>query len=265
MTESMSPSFFTTTDNEWFVPTEHTRGPWDKDSCHAGPPTGLIARALEQAVTDKRLARLTVELSRPVPHAGFRIQTTIKREGRAVTTTRASLIDGDGRECCSASALHMAHQPTQDYPTIHTDFGDPADATPGSFPISRTLHGLAAFNGPGVETHYPPGEEPAPGPTTVWMRTVPLLEDETPTPFQKICPLADCGNAFSRNAEPWDVSFINPDLTINLHRDPQGDWLGSRSVGYWQPNGHGLADALLFDKYRACGRATQTLWLTPQK
>jgi len=209
----MSPSFFTTEDNNWFVPTEHTRGPWHKDHCHAGPP---------------------VELMRPVPHAGFRIETDIKRDGRSVCVSRASLFDADDRECVSASALHMTPQPEHRYPEPDSDsemnFGKPEDAKTGGFPIARTLHGLPAFNGSGVETRYPDGEGPNIGPTTVWMRTVPLLEDETPSPFQRICPLADCGNAFSRNAEPWDVSFINPDLTINLHRDPEGEWLGSRSV-----------------------------------
>ena len=75
------------------------------------------------------------------------------------------------------------------------------------------------------------------------MRTAPLLPDETPSPFQRICPLADCGNAFSRHAEPWEIAFVNADLTIALHRDPVGEWLGSRAVSWWQPSGVGLADA----------------------
>ena len=54
------------------------------------------------------------------------------------------------------------------------------------------------------------------------MSTAPLLPDETPSPFQRICPLADCGNAFSRHAEPVEIAFVNPDLTIALHRDPVG-------------------------------------------
>jgi len=260
----MSPSFFTTEDNEWFVPTEHTRGPWHKDHCHAGPPTGLVARALELAVPGKRLCRLTVELMRPVPHAGFRVEATIKRDGRSVCVSRASIVDADGRECVSASGLHMTPQMEHSYPTATMNFGKPEDAAPGGFPIARTLHGLPAFNGKGVETRYPEGEGPDIGPTSVWMCTVPLLENEVPSPFQRICPLADCGNAFSRNAEPWDVSFINPDLTINLHREPEGEWLGSKSVGHWHGNGHGLADAILFDHLGACGRATQSLLLTPQ-
>ena len=83
------------------------------------------------------------------------------------------------------------------------------------------------------------------------------------TPFQRISPLADCGNAFGRNAEPYEVQFVNTDLLIALHRDPVGEWMGSRSTSAWQPTGNGLADALLFDDEGPVGRALQTLLLRP--
>ena len=59
------------------------------------------------------------------------------------------------------------------------------------------------------------------------------------------------------------MRFVNADLTVALHRDPVGEWLGSRAVGYWEPDGIGLADALLFDDRGPVGRALQTLVLRP--
>jgi len=97
----------------------------------------------------------------------------------------------------------------------------------------------------------------------VWMETIAVLPGEEPSPFQRICPLADCGNAFSRHAEPDRVQFINADLTVALHRDPVGTWMGSRVWSHWQPSGIGLADALLFDDEGPVGRALQTLLLRP--
>jgi hypothetical protein len=93
----------------------------------------------------------------------------------------------------------------------------------------------------------------------MWMRTVPILAGEVPSPFQRICPLADCGNAVSRNAELGEAHFINPDLTLVLHRDPVGEWLGISARSHWQSTGVGLADALLFDDLGLVGRALQTL------
>lgn len=253
--------FFTTHDNEWFAPTDHTRGPWDPDHCHAGPPTGLIARALEHLVPQQRLTRLTVNLSRPIPHSGFRVSAELVRSGRIVSVSNALLIDQNDKVCVTATALHMTEQPATDYPTSATPVLKPDDATIGKFPLQQTLHQQPAFNGSGVEIKYPAGENHRAGPTVAWMRTVPLLATETPSPFQRICPLADCGNAFSRNAEPEEVNFMNPDLTILLHRDPVGEWLGIDASGYWESNGIGMADSHLFDRQGGVGRALQTLLL----
>ncbi len=46
-----------------------SRGPWDPASCHGGPVGALLARAVEQVgpAGAWQLARLTVELTRPVP------------------------------------------------------------------------------------------------------------------------------------------------------------------------------------------------------
>jgi len=257
----MDGSFFLRGEDEWFLPTDHARGPWQAGHCHAGPPTGLLARALERLVPDKRLTRLTVNLTRPIPHAGFRVEAELVRDGRTVATSTARILDGDTRTVASAEGLHVRPRPPHPFPTHDESIGAPESATAGEFPIRETLHGLAAFNGKGVETRYPPGESSAMGPTTAWLRTVPLLPDETPSPFQRICPLADCGNAFGRNAEPSAATFANADLTVLLHRAPIGEWFGTRAVGFWERDGIGLAEAALFDRDGRVGCALQTLVL----
>jgi hypothetical protein len=158
--------------------------------------------------------------------------------------------------------VHLADSAPVELPTVHLGTPDFAEAEPGRFPIRGSQRGLPGFS-TGVEIRYPPTENEAPGPTTAWMRTIPLLPDEEPSPFQRICPLADCGNAIGRNAEPRDVSFINPDLTIVIHREPVGEWFGIQALSHWQPDGIGLADALLFDTEGAVGRALQTLLIRP--
>ncbi len=256
----MPDSFFTTED-QWFRPTSHTRGPWHEEQCHAGPPTALIARSIEQLNADQKLVRLTVNLIRPIPFEGFSITAEITRQGRIVTTSAANLIDKHNKVCATAVALQMTPQPAQPLPTQHVDYGQHAAAATGKFPIQKTMHDKPSFKGDGVTVKYPTGHSHEPGPTIAWMKTVPLLADETPSAFQRICPLADCGNAFGRNAEPWDVNFMNPDLTILLHRDPVGEWLGTNATGFWEDNGIGMSDAQLFDESGSVGRALQTLLL----
>ncbi|MGH9133741.1 MAG: thioesterase family protein [Ilumatobacteraceae bacterium] len=260
----MADSFFTMdADDDWFSPTDHCRGPWDPESCHAGPPSGLMARASERLVPEQRLVRLTVNLTRPIPVEGFRVESVIVRAGRTVTTTALTLVDRKGKAIVNARALHVREQPPVDLPTSTWDPPSLARSPVGDFPISESRHPLPNFTGDGVEVRYPPGNGPGGGPNTMWMRTVPLLDDEEPSGFQRICPLADCGNAVSRNAEPWEYTFVNPDLTIVLHREPLGEWLGAAAVSRWEPSGIGMSDALLFDEHGAVGRALQTLVITP--
>ncbi len=258
-------SFFEASKSDWFQPTDHTRGPWHPEHCHAGPPTGLLARAAEAIMPDKQLVRLTVNLQRPIPFAGFSITASEIKNGRHVALTSVILKDADERICASGETLHIAPQPETDFPTTAIDAPLPEDGNDGGFPISRTLHDQPCFAGDGVRTRYAPGEGPHPGPTTAWIKTVPLLPDESPTPFQRMCPMADCGNAFGRNAEPWEVNFMNPDLTIVMHRPPEGDWMGSQSIGHWSGNGIGVADATLLDASGIVGRAVQTLLLRKQR
>jgi hypothetical protein len=247
--------------SEWFTPTELARGPWDFDACHGGPPTGLLVRALEQAVPGMRLARISVDLGRTVPMAGFTIVAEVTRAGRATANTAAAILDADGKVRTTATGVHLAvaDVPLFEGPVDNHGTSTPrlADSAPGAFPLRRT-NDWRGFRD-AVEVRYPPGEDNTPGLTTVWMRAPALLPDEEMSPFQRISPLADCGNAFGRIAEPDRFQFINTDLVVALHRDPFGEWLGSRAGSTWQPTGSGLADALLFDDRGAVGWALQTL------
>jgi hypothetical protein len=258
---STAESFFTLEhddDGEWVVPTDLCRGPWDPDACHAGPPTGMLARAAERLLPEQRLARITVDLIRPIPHAGFRVVGETTRTGRTVSTTHLSIVDAEGRIAVNARTLHMTPQAEASLPTTTSDTPRLADAVPGVFPIESGRHGLPMFSS-AVEMRYPAGQDHRPGPTTAWMRTVPLLADEEVAGFARICPLADCGNAISRNAEPGPVAFLNTDLTVVLHREPVGEWFGMQSESHWQADGFGMSDSLLFDDRGPVGRALQCL------
>lgn len=255
------------TDVEWFTPTELARGPWDPDACHGGPPTGLLVRSMEAALPEFRLVRVTVDLAKPVPMAGFSIHTDVTRSGRSVAATATTLRDDEGRVRATAIGLHFAELTTPLFPATRDNAGTEwprlADAEPGTFPIRKIRHGLPSFRD-SVEMRYPRGNSGEHlGSNTIWMRTIPLVDGEAMSPFQRVCPLADCGNAFSRNAEADEMSFVNPDLFIALHREPVGEWVGMRSTSQWQPDGVGLATSLLFDDAGSIGTATQTLLLRP--
>jgi hypothetical protein len=254
----MTGAYFTTADAIWFQPTELARGPWDPGSCHAGPPTGLVVRALERLVPHQRLARLTVDLIRPIPLAGFRVQVEVRRPGRSVTTAEAEILD-DETVFARASAQFLRQSEPIEVETAPFDLPAFEDSVPGPFPIGLGHTGFPES----VEVRYDPSGSPGRGgPTVVWMRTVPLLADEEPSGFQRLCPLADSGNGISYNEYLDRVSFVNPDLTIMVHRPPLGEWVGARMISHWQRDGTGLADSELFDTTGPVGRALQGMLLT---
>ncbi|MCU1387841.1 MAG: hypothetical protein JWL72_1179 [Ilumatobacteraceae bacterium] len=266
MLSGMDGTFFTiridTGGHEVFVAEDNARGPWDPTACHAGPPTATLARASERAVPGQRLARLAVDLGRPVPMAGFTIDTAIVRAGRTTSATEMTLRDLDGGVRALARGLHVSARDVIDA-TRGDTFVSPslAASEPGPFPFANTAHALPGFRNAN-ELRYPPGETRDIGPTALWMKTVPLLPDEEMSPFQRICPIADCGNAFGRQGDPIETSFVNADLMIALHRDPVGEWMGMAASGVWQPNGVGLSDSVLFDELGSVGRSIQVLVLS---
>ena len=81
------------------VPSELTRGPWDPNAQHAGPPSALLARALERCEPREgaRIGRITVEiLGAGAARAAHRRAPAWRGPGRSVELLEASL-GGPGR------------------------------------------------------------------------------------------------------------------------------------------------------------------------
>src|SRR5918996_4493318 len=94
---SVPPPFYGV-DGARFVPTASTRGPWDPDAQHAGPPAALLGRAIERCeVRDElRVGRITCEILRPVPLEPLTVEARVVRPGRSVELLEASLAGSDG-------------------------------------------------------------------------------------------------------------------------------------------------------------------------
>lgn len=206
------------------------------------------------------LTRLNLELTKPVPLAGFMIQAKVQKAGRTMATTTSEVLDPDGRPLGVGRGLHFTERDLATVPTAPPGTPNFDDRVTGEFPVPGSIHGLPYFLD-AVEIAYPPQENTDPGPTTLWMKTVPILDGEQPSPFQRLCPLADCGSGVSRNAPISQFTFMNPDLTIHMHRATTSDWIASRAVSTWEPTGVGLAHATLFDPTGPIGTADQTLVL----
>lgn len=131
---------------------------------------------------------------------------------------------------------------------------DPADEF---FPVDWDLGYHRA-----VSCRFITGGFNQPGPAAVWMRAlVELVKGEALSPLQRVMIVADSGNGISSAIDYRSHLFINVDLSVHLHRLPEGEWVGLDAITVPEPTGIGLADTALFDQSGPLGRSCQTLLL----
>ncbi len=262
-----------------FLPTPLTAGPWSAAAQHGGPPSALLARAVERHRTTEdedpaalMLSRITVELMRPIPLTPLVLEVTTLRPGWKVQLIGVSMWadggPGSGTEVARATALRLRRAPVE-LPASVAEATASVDTTvrsipgpdSGRRPPRRMATGAElGFHADAVELRFVQGMIDAPGPGTAWGRLLqPLVDDEPVSPAQRMVAMADFGNAVGSILPMESHTYINADLTVNLHREPRGEWVGLDSVVRAEGQGTGLASSLLFDHDGPVGRATQSL------
>ena len=256
----MSDAFFDVLGPDRFRATELTRGPWDPGLQHAGPPAALLGRAVE-GHGDRaglQVARITLDILRPLPIAELRVTTRLLRGGRSLELVGASLQAGEA-EVMRATALRIRI----------ADLGLPDGLAPGPRLPGPDAGRAAPFFPTGqdvgyhtaMESRFVAGSFLEPGPATVWMRMRhPLVAGETPSPLCRVLVAADSGNGVSASLDFRRWRFINPDLTVYLLRYPVGEWVALESATA-ATAGVGLADTGLHDQRGPIGRSAQALFV----
>jgi hypothetical protein len=90
-----------------------TRGPWDADAQHAGPPTALVGRAVERldgvgpAAAGRRVGRITFEILSPIPIGPVAVAAEVVRPGRRVDLVEATMTGSDGELLIRARAWRL--------------------------------------------------------------------------------------------------------------------------------------------------------------
>ncbi len=260
-----SAAAFFVAEGDRFVATPHTSGPWSRQLQHAGPPSALLARAIERAVADDpalAVARLTVELMAPIPLATFEIETSVLRAGRKVRRIDATLFTG-GRAIARATGLAIRTGDGQGPPPLDSWVRPepPERGEPHMFPVVITEPvGYAEA----VDVRRVAGAT-QPGGVAAWIRSrVALVAGEPPSPLQRVLIAADSGNGVAVPADPRRYTFVNADLHVALHRPMEGEWVCLDAFTARDPAGVGLTQTRLWDLRGPIGMALQTLVIEPR-
>ncbi|MGF1454028.1 MAG: thioesterase family protein [Alphaproteobacteria bacterium] len=255
-----------TLDGDQAMPSVHCAGPWDPTMLHGAAPAALIACLADRipAPQPMRVARLTIELKRPVPIAPLTIRQWVTRQGRNIQTIAITLSAGE-KDVVDAFVLKVADRPL-DLPEAarlpvarHVSRADAA--------VAEEFHKVEGFNSTVEFRDVPPlgGAGIGAQGRACWFHVKrPFVEGMEPTPLMRAAASADYCNALGVPLDFKDWTYINADLTVHFARVPVGEWMlldGEAMVG---PDGRGLAYGSLWDEHGAFGRAIQSLVIAPR-
>ena len=84
---------------------------------------------------------------------------------------------------------------------------------------------------------------------------------ESGLPPQGAHPAADLGNVVWGALPRGQFLFINTDLTVYLHRQPEGEWICLDASTDVDPHGAGVAYSRLYDERGPIGHSLQALFI----
>jgi hypothetical protein len=210
-------------DGDALVPSWLAQGPWNPEHMHGGPVCGALGRAIEacEAPVPMRVARMTVEMTRAVPMAPFRVLAEVTRAGRRIQQIDAR-IEAEGRVLARATALR-----------VRVGAPDRQAAIPSSDPVPA--RGAEVPPDPVLRSRFVPGfirsmdfvrarlPDRVDGGLT-WARLkVPLVEGEPTTPFVNLATLCDFASGTGNALDFEHYTSINPDLSLHVLREPRGE------------------------------------------
>jgi Thioesterase-like superfamily len=240
------------------VTSRFAAGPWDPSMQHGSPPAALVVWAAERIPTavPMRIARVTVDLMRPVPVAPLTIESEVLREGRKIQLCAVRLLAG-GAIVVGATVLKIkvqVHELPPEAATLPVELPGPDQSRvePADFSSSPFVTGMSL--------RAARGRFGAPGPGAIWYRVDrPIVLGSPVSQAMRAMAAADFCNGTSPVLDFREWTFLNADLTVNFAREPAGDWILLDAESWIGPDGAGLSMARLADERGYFGRAIQSL------
>ncbi|MFE0249765.1 thioesterase family protein [Streptomyces sp. NPDC059010] len=257
-----SDSYFEAIDDHRYKPTAHAGGAWDPDEQHFSPLGGLVVHALDRhraagPDTGLLLSRISYDILGRLALDECEIEVETVRPGRTIELLEA-VVRIAGRPVVRARAWFLAAVDTTKVAGGSDDRLPPpeslapwpmSDVWPGGYVASLDVRPLAP---------------PRPGRTSAWLSTPLDLVAGVPVgPLASYLALVDTANGIAVRQPPTQWMFPNVDLTVHLHRQPQGPWTGLDTTVTFGPSGQGITSTVLHDVDGPVGHAQQILTVRP--
>jgi hypothetical protein len=229
-------------------------GPWDPNSLHGRVVAGLLARELEQNYGDPgfQFARLTVDMFRLPKLDALEVSSQQVRVGNRIRVADATITQY-GEEVARGRGvlLRRAENPAGEvWQPESWDVPEPDTIAP-----PKNMGGPGG-KGPMWDTRPISGGFGTVAQKRMWMRELhPLVDDEPLTPFLRAASASDFAHPFA-NSGSGGLEFINADITLYLHRDPVGEWIGFEVRNHQSSDGIAIGDCWLYDEQGPIGEST---------
>jgi hypothetical protein len=256
----MTEAFYERMDENRFRPTRWTRGPWGPQSQHGGPPAALLGRAIEnlQEADGFGVARIVLDILRPVPLEPLDVTARIVRPGRSVQLAEA-LLERNGESIVRASAWLIRESDTL---AIATEVSDPPPGPDQGTEVPLFATGYEGYL-QAMEWRFVGGFFLEPGPATTWLRMRwDLVGGEPPSPLVRVLTAVDSASGISAALDFRDWLFVNPDLSVYLTRMPRGEWICLDAATTIDERGIGVAASTIHDAHGPIGRSLQSLFVS---
>ena len=247
---SEETAIFRRSGSDW-TPSELAQGPWNPEHLHGGAICGVLAHAVEscESPVPMRVTRLTVEMTRAVPLAPFRVNAEVSRAGRRLQQIDAR-IEAEGRLLARATALRL--RVVEAHPGARIPFPEALPARPAERPADFEEERSRRSYVPGYlrALDYLQTRAADPGGSGVtWSRLrVPFVAGERTSPLVRLAALSDFASGVGNPVDFNRFTSINPDLSLHVLREPRGEWIGLEARTHLEGDGTGHSHSVHFDE-----------------
>jgi hypothetical protein len=231
--------------------------PWDRALQHGGPPTALLATAIEdfEPKVDMRIARITVDFLGPIPLSDLEVTTRIVRRGKKIELLESAMRVGE-KDVAIARAWRISFADNR-----VRDIGHGAPPAIPAEQKQELFEGLVDWGyGDATEWRFVSGGFNLLGPVEVWTRVcIPLVKGQEIAGLQRMLVIADSANGLSAEFPFGTHLFVPPSINVTLLRYPTGEWIFMRAKTIVASDGIGLTEAHLYDETSLVAVVSQPL------
>jgi acyl-CoA thioesterase len=249
-------SYYTRIGEHRYRPTEYAGGAWNPTEIHFSPLGGLLLHEIDLHHGDRGLSlgRVSFDILGFLGTADCEIRVETIRPGRTIELVEAVATIGD-RVAVRARAWFLS-----EFDTSAVEGGAPPPLpAPETVAVSSLM--VDRWTGGFVRSlEVRPVVAEVPGRATVWVSSPhPVVDGEPISDHASFISLVDTANGIAVRESPTEWAFPNVDLTIHLHRQPSGSWVGLDTSVTFGSAGQGITSTVLHDERGAVGFAHQML------